>query len=290
MIYLRSFSFVPRNADERFEPPETCYGSLYPFRLFPTIGLETIEFSPLTILYGGNGSGKTTALNVIAETIHLPRRSRFNASPFFDTYVSWCRADVSALPPDSRILVSDDVFDDLLDIRAANEGIDQERENLFQQWQAVRKKGRASYHRFVNLDTFEKWKEESEILKKNATKSMFVNKRLPINLESGSNGESGFRFFVESLKPDNLYLLDEPENSLSAAWQMKLATIIEGMARFERCQFVIATHSPFLLAMKGAKIFDLGTEGAPVRKWTELENVRLYRDFFASHEKEFASR
>ena len=228
-------------------------------------------------------------MNVIAEKIRLPRRSRFNASPFFDAYVSRCRADVSALPPDSRILVSDDVFDDLLDLRAVNEGIDQEREKLFRKWQAVRQKGRAGYHRFINLDTFEKWKEESEILKKNATKSKFVNKRLPINLESGSNGESGFRFFVESLKPDNLYLLDEPENSLSAAWQMKLATVIEGMARFERCQFVIATHSPFLLAMKGAKILDLDTEGAPVRKWTELENVRLYRNFFAGHEKEFSA-
>ena len=53
------------------------------------------------------------------------------------------------------------------------------------------------------------------------------------------------------------------------------------------CQFVIATHSPFLLGMNGAKIYDLDTEGVPVRKWTELENVREYFDFFQARKGEF---
>ena len=59
------------------------------------------------------------------------------------------------------------------------------------------------------------------------------------------------------------------------------------MARFEECQFVIATHSPFLLGIGGAKIYDLDTPGTPVRPWTELENVREYFTFFRDRAGEF---
>ncbi len=84
-----------------------------------------------------------------------------------------------------------------------------------------------------------------------------------------------------------LYLLDEPENSLSAKLQNELRQFIEDSARFYRCQFVISTHSPFLLSMKGARIYDLDSRPVAVRKWTELEAVRIYREFFKAHEREF---
>ena len=51
----------------------TCYDSFYPFKVLSARGLERIDFEPVTILYGGNGSGKTTALNVIAERIGVRR-------------------------------------------------------------------------------------------------------------------------------------------------------------------------------------------------------------------------
>ena len=53
------------------------------------------------------------------------------------------------------------------------------------------------------------------------------------------------------------------------------------------CQFMISTHSPFLLAMKGAKIYDLDENPVDVKKWTELENVLAYYDFFKKYEKNF---
>ena len=49
-------------------------------------------------------------------------------------------------------------------------------------------------------------------------------------------------------------------------------------------QFIIATHSPFLLSMKGAKIYDLDENPVDVKRWTELENVRAYYDFFKKYE------
>ena len=48
-------------------------------------------------------------------------------------------------------------------------------------------------------------------------------------------------------------------------------------------QFIIATHSPFLLAMEGARIYDLDSNPVEIRNWWELENVRIYWDFFEAN-------
>ena len=107
------------------------------------------------------------------------------------------------------------------------------------------------------------------------------------SLHTQSHGESFLSLVLNRFVPDGLYLLDEPENSLSPSLCAELARFIADSARFYRCQFIIATHSPLLLAMKGAKIYDLDGSPARVRKWTDLENVRVLRDFFAEHEEEF---
>ena len=68
---------------------------------------------------------------------------------------------------------------------------------------------------------------------------------------------------------------------------MELAQFLQESARFYNCQFVLATHSPFLLAMPGARVYDLDSAPVQPRRWTELENVRAYYDFFKEHEEEF---
>ena len=84
-----------------------------------------------------------------------------------------------------------------------------------------------------------------------------------------------------------MYLLDEPENSLSPDRQQELLKFLEDSARFFGCQFLISTHSPFLLSMRNAKIYDMDEEVVDVKRWTELENVRVYYEFFKKHEGEF---
>ena len=79
---------------------------------------------------------------------------------------------------------------------------------------------------------------------------------------------------------EGLYLLDEPENSLSAKWQSKLAEFIKMSADSCDCQFIIATHSPFLLAIEGAKIYNLDEDYVTISKWHELESTKLYYDLF----------
>ena len=105
--------------------------------------------------------------------------------------------------------------------------------------------------------------------------------------EKYSNGETSLQYFEEYLLPDALYLLDEPEVSLSPANQVKLAEEINKMARFLDCQFIIATHSPFMLGTLNAKIYNIDTENFDIAKWSELENVKYFFEFFKRHEKEF---
>ena len=91
--------------------------------------------------------------------------------------------------------------------------------------------------------------------------------------------------YKRQLQNDTLYLLDEPENSLSPKMQLKLKSLIEEKARYCGCQFLIATHSPFLLALERAKIYDLDSSPGWLKRWWELENVRTYFDFLYSNRK-----
>lgn len=136
-----------------------------------------------------------------------------------------------------------------------------------------------------SLDDYETLKKVN--MAKTQTQSKFVRNNLSENIREHSNGESALLYFEEKIMDNALYILDEPENSLSPEKQQELLKFIEDSARFFGCQFVIATHSPFLLACKGAKIYDLDEETVDVKKWTELGNVRTFYDFFKKHEKEF---
>ncbi len=102
-----------------------------------------------------------------------------------------------------------------------------------------------------------------------------------------SNGEIVMQILEDNIEPDNLYLLDEPEVSLSPQNQVKLAEEINKMARYLSVQFIIATHSPFMLEILNAKIYNLDTVDYKVQKWSELENVRYFYDFFKSRMNEF---
>ena len=136
-----------------------------------------------------------------------------------------------------------------------------------------------------SLEDFEELQKRREAW--SSTRSEYTARRLPKNLPGQSNGENAYGYFAEKIRGNALYLLDEPENSLSAERQTELASFIEDSARFYGCQFVIATHSPFLLAMRGARIYDMEADPVCRRKWTELEAVRTYHDFFKRHEAAF---
>ena len=260
----------------------TCYTEYYPFGVFREKELPKFDFSHITVLYGGNGSGKTTALNVIGETLHLQRDSAYNRSSFFESYTSLCSYELNtSVPKNSRVITSDDVYDYSLNMRNLNSGIDNKREELFDEYT----KEKYASLKFNGMEDYDKLKRVNTA--RRLTKSKYVKKNLMSNVRERSNGENAYYYFFERLKENGLYLLDEPENSLSPKRQGEILEIVEDSAQYLGCQFIIATHSPFLLAIKGAKIYDLDNEPVAVKNWTELENVRVYYDFFKKHWDEF---
>lgn len=283
MVYLSEFHFPDIGAEEDFlfGLKRTCYDTVYPFGILSRHGLTRLDFEPVTILYGGNGSGKTTALNVMAQTLGLPRDSRYNRSNFFEAYTRSCSFEWAEEPACARVITSDDVFEFMLNLRAINEGVDRKREELFDEYLE------AKYSKFQmrSLDDYEKLKKVTQARSK--TQSRFVRENLAGNVREHSNGESALLYFQEKMQDGGLYLLDEPENSLSPEKQQELCRFLQDSARFFSCQLIIATHSPFLLAMKGAKIYDFDEDPADVKRWTQLKNVRAYYDFFRQHSAEF---
>ena len=283
-VYLKRFHLPPENREYAFilNQKRTCYSGVYPFKLFPEKGLDSLDFAPVTILYGGNGSGKTTLLNVLAEHLGVARHSAFNGSAFFRDFVAMCRADVNSVPTGSQILTSDDVSDYLLNLRTLNDGITARREELLEEYTRLKWDNRP----FSSLSDYDHWKEATDA--KTKTSSKFVKSRLTRDADLFSNGETAMKYYTERIQQNALYLIDEPENSLSAAYQQELAGFLADSARFFGCQLVIATHSPFLLSIPGAMVYDLDSRPVQVRPWTELENVRVYFDFFRQHSDAFS--
>lgn len=284
MIYLSHFEFPNIEQEYSFimSQKRTCYDTYYPFQTISKHHLTRLDFEPITILYGGNGSGKTTVLNVIAEKLGLARDTLYNRSNFFEDYTKMCRFQTDGtIPITSRIITSDDVFDFMLNLRSMNNGIHQKREELFEEYLDIK----YSHFQMSSLSDYEQLKKVN--FARSKTQSKYIRANLMDNVREHSNGESAFLYFSEKIQEHALYLLDEPENSLSPEKQQELLRFLEDSARFFGCQFIMATHSPFLLSIKGAKIYDMDEETADVKKWTNLPNVRSYFDFFMKHKDDF---
>lgn len=169
MIYLDSFKFVNENREYDFilDEKRTCYDSFYPFKILSKNQFERVDFDRITILYGGNGSGKSTALNIIAEKIKVHRDSIYNKSNFYSRYVDMCEVNIeNDIPEKSRIITSDDVFDYMLNIRNINEGIDNKREKLFEEYLDNK------YNRFQmqSIDDYDKLRKVNESRSKTQSK------------------------------------------------------------------------------------------------------------------------
>ncbi|MCX4363236.1 MAG: AAA family ATPase [Clostridia bacterium] len=267
--------------------------NIYPCGLFTKKELSRIDFEPLTILYGGNGSGKSTLLNLIAQKLELNRIAPFNSSEVFDIYRDVCTYEMGnddegfklRVPNGSRIITSDDVFDYMLTVRTNNseihEHIEQVRDNDY---------GELKFGETVRLHGMEDYEQlRLQVLsrRKSVSRRQFIRKTVGEEVKLNSNGETALRYFEEKLKNDTLYCLDEPENSLSPKLQLQLVEIIRRMVRYCGCQMIIATHSPFILSIDGAKIYDLDSIPVALKKWWQLENVRIYYDFFSQYKNLF---
>lgn len=282
MVYLKNFSLVSENVENMILSSErrTYFHNQYPFRIFPKKELKGIEFSDVTILYGGNGSGKSTILNIIANKLNCD--GSFGAQGEMQIeYLKNCEYEMSMdYFEEVKIIRSDDVFDYISNVRRINNRGFSQREKLFREYFDNKDKTIDDMNDYQNL--------KNSVDAKRKSASNYVRSRvLDKDVKEQSNGESALMYFVSEIKENSLYLLDEPENSMSAAMQLKLTKFLEESARFFNCQFIIATHSPFLLGMTGVTIYDLDSSPVKSKNFWELENMKLYYDFFKQNSAKF---
>ncbi len=96
-----------------------------------------------------------------------------------------------------------------------------------------------------------------------------------------SHGEGLLAYFRGRYQIPGLYFLDEPEAALSPASQIDLLRLLAEYRRRGHAQFILATHSPILIALPGAQVFSFGGSGIEEVQYEETAHYRLYRDFMA---------
>jgi len=105
------------------------------------------------------------------------------------------------------------------------------------------------------------------------------------SLLTQSHGQSLLSFFNSRYRFKGLHLLDEPETALSPSSQLALLKIIQRQAAAGHAQFVIASHSPILLACPGAKIYSFDRVPVASIDYEATEHYRVYRDFLSNRTK-----
>jgi predicted ATPase len=212
----------------------------YPFSLAAVSGLETVEFHPaVTFFVGENGSGKSTLLEAIAVALGL------NAEGGSKNFNFSTRGSHSQL---SEFLVLR---------RSLNKPRDL--------W-------------FLRAESFFNVASEIERLDVGGGGPRIINSYGGKSLHEQSHGESFFALFRNRFGGQGLYLLDEPEAALSPMRQLGFLSMMHDLVRLGS-QFIIATHSPIIMAYPGATIYSIGGAALLRVPYEETEHYRVTRDF-----------
>ena len=256
-IYLRGLEMRTSSAAE---------ATRFPFSV-PTIrSLESIEFaSPITFFVGENGSGKSTLIEAIAVAASLPTVGSDEVSA--DASLKAQKKLASSLRLQWKPRTHRGFF-----LRA---------EDFFGFAKRLAKTRAEMQARVAELD--EEYRDRSSWAKGLAQGPAMgsiaeMDRRYGENLDAQSHGQSFLQLFKARFVPGGLYLLDEPEAPLSPQSQLTLIAMMHEMIQ-QQSQFIIATHSPILLAYPGAAIYSFDGGKVELTTFEELEPVNLVRSF-----------
>ena len=107
------------------------------------------------------------------------------------------------------------------------------------------------------------------------------------SLHAQSHGESFLALVLNRFGGNGLYILDEPEAALSPQRQLSLLARMHELVEHKDSQFVIATHSPILMAYPGALIYLLSPDGMKPIAYEDTEHFQITRDFLSNRESFF---
>jgi len=236
--------------------------------------LRSIEFSTeVTFLVGENGCGKSTLMESIACALDL---------------VAVGSQSLDSDPTLAAVRELSRNFRQVWSIQRVRRGFFLRAEDFFGYAKRIAELAAEARSEIEAIDR--DWEGRSDYAKSLAKGAhrkglSAIEDRYGAGLDAQSHGESFLKLFQTRLVPDGIYLLDEPEAPLSPLRQLALLSLIKTSVEQDRCQFIIATHSPILMAYPGARI--LSCDSAPMEEvpWDELEHVQLTRDFLANPER-----
>ncbi len=251
------------------QPPERLAGR-FPFDIPVIRALQEnpahpLEFDqPVTIFVGENGSGKSTLIEALACAAGLPvvgsedgnrDQSLVNVRPLADCLrLTWNRRSHRGF-----FLRAEDFFGYARRMSRISQELEEE----------LRTVDREYADRPEAID-YARMPYQNELAG--------IRQRYGEGLDHASHGEAFLRLFQSRFVPNGLYLLDEPEAPLSPVRQLALLATIYNMVR-QDAQFVIATHSPILMAYPGAHLLSFDNDRIHRVQYADLEHVNLTRDF-----------
>ncbi|MBY0491670.1 MAG: AAA family ATPase [Gemmatimonadaceae bacterium] len=257
----------------RYTRPGWADASRFPFSVPSIAGMSTLDVdTPVTCFVGENGSGKSTLLEAIAIAASLPSAGAATRA-VDDPTLAEQRWLARALKLTWRL--------------RNNRGLFLRAEDFFA-FQQQLKRERADFEEtLARLETeYADRSEHAKQLAMGPVKSSMaeMERRYGADPDARSHGEAFLNFFQERLVPRGLYLLDEPEAALSPQRQLTLLAMMFDLVA-EGAQFIVATHSPILLAYPGARIYSFDDGAIDTIDWEQTEHVRLTRDFLANPER-----
>ena len=244
----------------------------FPFSVPSIATLDRLDLdAPVTVLVGENGTGKSTFLESLAIATQLPAVG--SARPASDPTLEPQRRLARQLRLTWRgrtrrgfFLRAEDFFG-------------------FQKQLAVQRVEHERELERIDRD-FAHSSDHARVLAQGPHRASIgaMEQRYGSNPDARSHGEAFLNLFQQRLAPGGLFLLDEPEAALSPQSQLGFLAMIRA-ALDTGAQFVIATHSPILMATPSARI--LSFDDPPVRPiaFEELESVALVRDFLQAPER-----
>ena len=243
----------------------------FPFDLGVIGSLREIQFaSPVTFLVGENGSGKSTVLESIACAVEAitvgsePVRTDKTLAPI-RKLAQYYRLAWNKRTRKGFFLRAEDFFGYAKSMRQMREGLEQDLSNVDQEYA-----GRSKYAADLARSAYQ-------------GQLTAIKNRYGKDLDNYSHGESFLTLFQSRFVPDGLYLLDEPEAALSPTRQLTFIAVLKQMMQ-ENAQFIIATHSPIILACPDATILNFKDGHIHQVQYDELEHVQLTKEFLNNPE------
>jgi predicted ATPase len=244
----------------------------FPFSVPVIRTLAGLRFdSPVTFFVGENGSGKSTLLEAIAAAARLPAvgSADLDADGTLDAQrelAAALRLVWSRKTPRGFFLRAEDFFG-------------------FTKRLAVMRSEMLARIAELEVEYVDRSSYAKGLAMGPARASLAdMERRYGVDLDANSHGQSFLRLFRSRFVPDGLYLLDEPEAPLSPQSQLGLMAMMQDMLA-DRAQFIIATHSPILLAFPGAAIYSFDQAPAAAVPYDELDHVVLTREFLKAPER-----